>query len=529
MSLRSPTIFLVLLVLLISLMVSCTAPASPEDSPEEVDSGKGEEPYIIGDETGDWGFPSPYAAYPRGPGYLRMSFIFDTLVWKDEEGLVSALAEDWEFDQEELSYTFYLREGVEWHDGETFSAEDVVFTYQYVREHPLPWAEVGMIEEVEKVDEHTVEMKLDEPYAAFLNNVAGVVPIIPQHEWEGVETPEEFTEPEALVGTGPYRLQNYQREQGRYHYEAFPDYYLGEPSQEEIHMIKVSDPQMALQRGDVDYARIEPEAVEELEESGFQVESGAHDWNLKLMMNHQESPLDEVDFRRALAHSLDLEELVERALRGHGLPGSPGLVSPDSRWHCPEISNYQYDPAQAEEKLEASGYLVEEETVLDEGGESVSLEVIARSDFAREGELVGEQLAEAGFEVEVRSLEGSVLDQRVREWDFDLAVTGHGAVGGDPDTLERFMVGEASPHLNARYQDEELQEAFKRQRQALDQDNRQEAVGDIQRLHAERVPAYPLHYPTWYFAFNERVDWFFTRDGIGTGTPLPLNKLALIE
>ena len=519
--------FLALSVLLIGILVACSPAPAPEETREETATGSA--PYIIGDRQGDWGYPTPYSAYPRGPGYLRMYYIFDTLVWKDADGFVGALAGEYEFDPETLSYTFSLREEIKWHDGTDFSADDVLFTFDYLREHPMPVADISVIEEISKLDENTVQITLERPYAAFLNNLAGVIPILPEHIWKEVEQPEEFAEPEALTGTGPYRLESYSREQGRYHYQAFSDYYLGEPLKEELLMVKVSDPQMALQNEDVDFAQVEPEALESLEAAGFMVESGTHDWCLKLMINHQEGSLAEKDFRRALALAIDSDELVERTLRGHGLPGKPGLVSPDSRWYCEEIEPYGFDQQAALDKLKALGYSYIEGILKDDTGEQPSLELITHANYAREAEIVGAQLSELGLKLDVRSMERSVVDSYIRDWNFDLAISGHGAVGGDPETLERFMVGEGSPHLNARYQDESLIEALEQQSRALEKTEREEAVCKVQQIHAEAVPAYPLYYPTWYYAHNERVDWFFTKDGIGTGTPIPLNKLALVE
>jgi len=74
--------------------------------------------YTISDPTGDWGYPSPYLRYSRGPGHIRMSFIFDTLVWKDASGFIPALAEDWEYIEADNAYLFRLQHGVTWHDGE---------------------------------------------------------------------------------------------------------------------------------------------------------------------------------------------------------------------------------------------------------------------------------------------------------------------------------------------------------------------------------------------------------------------------
>ncbi|MGD9912235.1 ABC transporter substrate-binding protein, partial [Methanothrix sp.] len=105
-------------VLCTAILISLLLPAVAEEIPV----------YTIADTTGDWGYPSPYLHYSRGPGYVRMSFIFDTLVWKDQNGFVPALAESWEYLEGENAYLFNLNPNVKWHDGEPFTANDVVFT-----------------------------------------------------------------------------------------------------------------------------------------------------------------------------------------------------------------------------------------------------------------------------------------------------------------------------------------------------------------------------------------------------------------
>lgn len=93
----------------------------------------------IGDGKGDWGYPNPYRHYPRGPGYVRMSWVFDTLVWKDKNGNIPALAKSWRYDPDSQNFIFELREGVKWHDGKLFRAEDVAFTINYFKKHPYAW------------------------------------------------------------------------------------------------------------------------------------------------------------------------------------------------------------------------------------------------------------------------------------------------------------------------------------------------------------------------------------------------------
>ncbi|WP_432765943.1 ABC transporter substrate-binding protein [Methanothrix soehngenii] len=115
--------------------------------------------FTIADPTGDWGFPSPYGHYPRGPGYIRMSLIFDTLVWKDQNGYVPALAESWQLEDD--AYVFDLRKNATWQDGEPFTANDVVFTIDYTKEHPYPLVSPKLVKSAEALDDYTVKLYLN--------------------------------------------------------------------------------------------------------------------------------------------------------------------------------------------------------------------------------------------------------------------------------------------------------------------------------------------------------------------------------
>ncbi len=85
---------------------------------------------------GYWGHPSPFG-FNRGPGYLRASLIFDSLVWRDSSGeTIPWLATDWTLSDDQRTWTFTLREGVTWQDGQPFTAQDVAFTVQYYLNHP---------------------------------------------------------------------------------------------------------------------------------------------------------------------------------------------------------------------------------------------------------------------------------------------------------------------------------------------------------------------------------------------------------
>jgi len=96
------------------------------------------------------------AIIARGPGYIRMSLIFDTLVWKDQNGYVPALAESWNM-VESGAFVFNLRKNVTWNDGIKFTANDVVFTVNYIKKHPYQWVNSEPLRNAEAVDDYTVK------------------------------------------------------------------------------------------------------------------------------------------------------------------------------------------------------------------------------------------------------------------------------------------------------------------------------------------------------------------------------------
>ena len=501
----------------------------------QADSGNtnaGDVTYIIADPTGDWGYPTPHGHYPRGPGYLRMSYIFDTLLWKDRQGFVPALATDWEYLEDENAFLFHLRKDVTWHDGEKFTAEDVAFTYNYVKEHPSWWVDLKSVERTEVLDEYTVKIYLTERYAPFLSDVAGALAIIPKHIWQDVETPNEFTEPEALIGTGPYKLVDYSKTHGTYLYEANKDYYLRKPDIDRLQFVKISEEMAptALMRKEVAAAGILPETVEEVRGKGFVILNQSGNWNAKLMINHEKEPMSSKVFRHALAYAINRTELVAIGVRGHAIKGSPGLLAPISPYYNQDIIKYEYNPERAKDILESMGYQLKEDGYYWRDGEILELELITapRMGFERIAEIIARQLEGVGIKVNVRSLESKTLDYRVMNQQFDLAISGHGGIGGDPLILNKVILGKFGYSANYTKNDT-LNQLLEAHLHEMDQEKRNEIVREIQKIYAEELPALTLYYPTWYWGHDGSVDLYYTLGGVASGIPIPLNKLAFMD
>jgi len=518
-----PKIAIVILAISLLILPACSTGEAPAGS--QIDS------YTIADSTGDWGYPSPYTHYSRGPGYTRMSFVFETLVWKDASGFIPQLAEEWEYVQEENAYIFKLHNNATWHDGKKFTAEDVIFTIDYVKTNPNPFVTlVGAsgVREAVAIDDYTVKLYLEQPYAPFLHDIAGTLAIIPKHIWEGIDDPKSLTGPEAVIGTGPYTLADYSKEHGTYLYRAFDDYYLGKPRIEEIKFVKISEEMIpaALKEGSVNAGSIPPEVVSEMEEVGLTIITAPVAWNAKLTINHQKEPLSSKKFRQALAYAIDREALVQITQRGHTIAGSPGMMPPTSDWYNPDTPQYEYNPTKTRELLEGLGYKLED-GYFTKDDKVLELELLASSRFKEDGQFVKQQLEEAGIKIDFRTMEAKTVDAKVGAWDFDLSIYGHGGLY-EPSILKRVIMDEG--FNSARYtSNQELNQLLEDQYSEMNPEKRKDIVFQIQEVYAEDLPALTLYYPKWYWAHDGTVNLFYTMDGMASGIPIPLNRMSFVK
>ena len=294
----------------------------------------------IADGKGDWGYPNPYRHYPRGPGYIRMSWVFDTLVWKGADGYVPALAQEWTYHPDRMAFTFKLNPKAKWHDGQPLTAEDVVFTIGYFKKYPYSWISVDYVDRAEAVDPHTVIIYLAKPYSPFISDIGGTMPILPKHIWEKVDQPKQYDDPRSFIGSGPYIFRDFDKTQGTYLFEAFKDYYQGRPLADRLIYVRSGKALVSLSTGQVDLAAIQPEMAEPLKKKGLVVIEDEPGWNKKLMINHRKPPFDQQAFRQALALALDRQEIIDKAHRGFAKPASFGLLAICHEMYNPNTPTY---------------------------------------------------------------------------------------------------------------------------------------------------------------------------------------------
>jgi peptide/nickel transport system substrate-binding protein len=483
----------------------------------------------VGDWSGDYGYPSPFGFYPRGPGYVRMSFIFDTLTWKDENGVISWLADSWSKSYDGKTWTFYLHRGVTWSDGEPFTADDVKFSYEYMQEHPFAWISLENVEEVEVLNPYTVVIHLKEPDADFLDYTTGHVVIIPKHIWEDVSNPITFTGDEAVIGTGPLKLLEYNQAEGSYLYEANRECFMGEPIIDRVISMRVYDVAAELTTGGIDEASflgVSAEAASWLGPPDFETQWGPSYWVLNLIFNCQEYPTNDEEFRKAIAYGINRSEIVEQVLHGYGIPANTGIIHPESEWYNPGLPSYEYNPTKANETLDSLGFIDTDGNKIrnyPEGGD-LEFELITISGYTgytNEAYLIQTQLERVGIKIDVKAMDWGTVDAILKEGNFYLAINGYGGIV--KPTIQPDWP--ATTYDNPAYQS-----LYEEQKKILDYDQRKSRIYELQEIIADELPVYPLYHPKMCCLYNpEKLDtWFFTKGGVGMGIPIEMNKLIFL-
>jgi peptide/nickel transport system substrate-binding protein len=336
----------------------------------------GDGTYVKGVTTSMNSLNLPWAA--GGAEEKRLTFIYDGLFDANPDlELVPALATDAEF-VDDTTVEMSLREGVEWHDGEPFTAEDVQFSVELYQEHSSTsqTAFYEPVDSVEVLDDHAVRFNLSRPDAAFLTQRVVRSVIIPKHRWEDVDQPSQHN-PEEPVGTGPFQFENWDqgsqfrasKNDGHWLFDDdFRSEHLGDQavSGDGVDTIvwqnvgNIDGMIGALQQGDIDAVGAtlsNNQADRAAQSDGIEREETGNFAPLDTKLMFSCPLVRDKEFRVAFAKATDVEGFVEDVLQGAAtVPTGSNPVSPLTQWHTDDTTNYGFDLGEAEAILERAGY-----------------------------------------------------------------------------------------------------------------------------------------------------------------------------
>lgn len=362
--------FIVGIVCLSLILAACASPAAtetaapaetdvplvteaPTEAPTEVPVGP--LTVLIDNDEG----PITPANFNTFIGFWMVGWVYDSLYIRTPElEPIPSLATSATPSEDGLTWTVTLREGVKWHDGETFDVNDVIFSYNFLiaagRANNL-----GAIDTMEANGDYGLTINLKEPQPFFLNEGLAGTFILPEHIWNA-QTPVsgELSQFQGMVGTGAYKLVEVEPGQF-YRFESNPDYFRGEPVVPELIAKIVKDRtqqfnQLRTDEADAVLSSVPPAFVEELQSSeGIALAQGSDFFNYIFYTNGSREPFDDPAVRQAISKAIDTKTLVDVVLLGQGVELPLNWYHPDLPWslNTPHV----FDPEAAATELEAAG------------------------------------------------------------------------------------------------------------------------------------------------------------------------------
>ncbi|MBI2003661.1 MAG: hypothetical protein HYS78_01650 [Parcubacteria group bacterium] len=451
--------------------------------------------------------------------------VYSGLLKNDGKGnFVPDLAEGFSVSDDGLAYRFNLRKDVKWHDGKSFSADDVLFTVKTVQNQEFSspqrvnWQGVGTF----KIDDFTVEFKLKDPYAQFVNNLN--LGILPAHLWQEVK-PSSFILNELNlkpVGTGPYKFFKLKKNKlGRltsYELVANKDYFLGRPYIDSFEFKFYSTEEELIQSFNL--SRVESlSGISPTNLKGLRFPGKVKILKLKVpryfavfLNQNQSDVLSDKNARLALAHSVNKDKILESMEGGGFKVDSPILpeIFPDFDGN---IKKYDYNPDFAKQILENSNWLDRDEDGFREKNDrklEIELVVPLRKGLTEIGEQLKKGWEEVGIKVNLVNAPIIELQQNyIQTRTYEALLFGE-VLNVEPDPFSFWHSSQKKdPGLNlALYDNRGADKLLEEARQTLNPVARAGKYKDFQNLVIEDLPAVFLFSPHYIYPQSKKIKGF---------------------
>jgi len=437
------------------------------------------------------------------------SNVFQGLTRVDRVGGVQpSLAESWTISADGLVYTFKLRSGVTFHNGTAFDCSIVKFSYERAVAEDSVNAQKGLFGPIAKTecpDSQTAVVTLKRPASTFLFSMGwgDAVMVAPDTVAENKTNP---------VGTGPFKLKRWVKGD-RVELERNDSYWGTPVALKSVTFKIIADPSAAvaaMMAGDVDaFPNFPaPEALASFEaDPRFVVHVGTTEGETILALNNTRKPFDDVRVRRALAHAVDREAIIDGAMSGLGTPiGSH--FAPHNAAYVDLTATYPHDVAKAKALLAEAGY---------PDGFSAAIVLPPPPNYARRGgEIIAAQLAEVGIKAELVPMEWAQwLDNVFKQSNFDMTIISH----TEPMDIDIY----ARDKYYFNYQSADYKALYQKFLETTDPAARKDVLQQIQRKLAEDEPN------VFLFQLPKTGVWSAKLQGLWESSPVQANDVTEVQ
>lgn len=465
---------------------------------------------------------NPLLSYTSDADADLVSLIYSGLFKYDDSGKIrNDLAESFEISEDKKSYTVFIRKDARWHDQDILDADDVIFTFNSIKDpaYKSPLRQNWQGVEISRIDSHTVRFDLKNPYFGFLENLT--VGILPKHIWQEILPDKFFLAERNLrpIGSGPYYFSDFQKDSSgnitTYKLSAFKQYYEGSPYISKIRINFYPDEDALI--GDFNkkevsgMGNISPEKVSAMKSSkNVEIKELVIPRYFALFINQTKSlSLSFEEVRRALSKSVNRQEIIDRVLHGKGFALYSPLL-PQMGGHVDFSSEYSYDTEGARKILDESGWkLDEEDGIRKKENNKLEFEIITTDwpQIAESAEILKTQWEAIGAKVSIKLLSASDFQQNyVKTREYQSMLFGQ-ALSFSPDLYSFFhSEGKRDPGLNlSLFENKDADELLSSIRQEADENKRNESYSKLMEIFKQKNPAIFLYSQYYLYPISKSV------------------------
>jgi len=431
--------------------------------------------------------------------------MFESLytVSADGKSVKPWLATGYDLSDDKLTYTFHLREGVKFHNGQPMTSADVKFSIDKARDPKTGWGFIDVaIKSVEAPDPNTVVITTKYPWAPLVADIALFNNAILPKDYAGMSQKDFYANP---IGTGPFKWDHWTHGK-EIKLVKNPDYWQkGKPYLDSVTWTTVptdATRELQLKGGQAQIDEFPPfSTIDTLKQTpGITMNLFPSTRTDYLPMNFKVKPFDDVHVRRAISYAIDRQAMIDSVLFGYAEPAN-SFMPPQVPYYDKASPGLQYDLDKAKQEMAQSSV---------PNGFSFELSVGSGDDTQTQiAQILQESLKQIGIDMKIRKVDPSVQFQQQQEYDYEMTFAYWTMDIADPDELVSFAVdNKTAGSFFTDYNDPQQIEWTHQAQATFDTGQRQELYSQIQKKAAEDAFMVFLYYSPYRYATTDKVQGF---------------------